>query len=334
MKQRAVWAVGFLLLLSLLLLAIYSSPALNKPEPTRIGVLLSNDSRLAKVEGLQAGLESLGYQPGQQVSYIIENAQNDLDKLPGLASSLIETDPDVLVAAGAIEAKTLQTLTTDKKMSVPVVFMGTLSPIGLGLVASNARPGGNLTGLDNYHQELTPKRLELLHRLLPNIHQVAVLGDTRVPFFAETEKNVEDTAKAFNLDIHMYTVSNSEEISRTLDEISAAHVEGILLLPGFFLETYTQQIVESALQKNIPTFGVYPEDAVQGCLASYGASFGDQGEQSAHIVAKILQGQAPGTIPIETPDRLIFSVNLKIAQRLNIHPPDSIISFADNVIQP
>ncbi len=330
--RKSAWLLGSLLILSLSMLALNSLAPTPKVQPVNIGILLANDARLAKVEGLQAGLDSLGYKRDQEAIYHIQSAQNDLNKLPELARSLIEAKPDVLVAAGAIEAQALKTATVQTHR--PVVVMGALSPVDLGLVTSTAHPGGNLTGLNNYHQELTAKRLEFLHRLLPDVHRVAVLGDTRVPFFAETERDVQKTALAFNLDIHTYTVSTPEGINKTLNEIAAAPMEAILLLPGFFLETNTQSIVESALLMSIPVFGVYPGDTAQGCLASYGAAYRDQGEQSAHIVAKILQGQPPGEIPIETPDKLVFSVNLKTAKRLNIHPRASILSFADNVIQP
>lgn len=330
--KKTAWLGGSVLVLSLFLLALYSTPPTGNTHPVKIGILLANNSRLAKVEGLQAGMQVLGYQPDREAVYVVENAQNDLNKLPELANALIATKPDMLVAAGAVEAQTLKALTAQTHQ--PVVFMGALSPVSLGLVKSTAHPGGNLTGLNNYHQELTPKRLELLHRLLPNIRRVAVVGDTRVPFFSETEKNVQDAAKAFNLDLRTYTISSPEDIEKTLNAMAGAQTEAILLLPGFFLETSTEQIVRAALAKHIPVFGVYPGDTEQGCLASYGVSFHDQGEQSAHMVVKILQGQAPGEVPIETPDKLVFSVNLKTAESLGIHPPASIVSFADNVIQP
>lgn len=330
--RKTTWLLGVLLVLSFSLLSLYYVTPTIKAQPVKIGLLLANDSRLAKVEGLQAGLQSLGYKTGREVTFSIQNAHNDLNKLSELAHILIESQPDVLVAAGAIEAQTLKSAAP--KTSLPVVFMGSLSPVDLGLVASSAHPGGNFTGLNNFHQELTPKRLELLHRLLPDIRRVAILGDTRVPFFAETERNLQTVAQAFNLQVRTYTVSSPKGILPTLENMATAKIEAILLLPGFFLETSTQQIVDSALSKGIPVFGVYPRDVDQGCLAAYGASFREQGEQSAHIVVKILQGLTPGEIPVETPDKMAFSLNLKTANRLHIHPPASILSFADNIIQP
>lgn len=332
--KKTVWVVGSILLVSLLLLTLLSSTPVKKPPLTKIGILLANDLRQAKIEGLESGLKTLGYENEEDITYQVLNAQNDLAKLPVLAANLIEARPNVLVAAGAVEAQSLKTLTAKMSSPLPVVFLGALSPTELGLVGSTAHPGGNITGLNNYHLELTPKRLELLHRLLPSVHKVAVLGDTRVPFFVETQKSIHDVAEKFALTINTYTVSTPEEGAQVIGQMSQDRIEAALLLPGFFLETSTKQIVDLAIQKNIPVFGVYPGDVEQGCLASYGVSYKDQGEQSAHLITKILQGESPGDIPVETPDKLVFAVNLQTARRLGIRPAPSILSFADKVIQP
>lgn len=332
--KKIIWAAGSILFAFLFFALLSSFTPAEKPHPAKIGILLANDSRQAKVAGLEDGLKSLGYQNGQEVSYQTCNAQNDLAQLPALAKQLIEAHPDVLIAAGAIEAQTLKDLTAKMPNPLPVVFIGTLSPTELSLVSSNAHPGGNITGLNNYHLELTPKRLELLHRLLPEVHRVAVLGDTRVPVFAEIQQNIQTVAGEFSLTITTFTVSNPQEVSQTINQISLAKTGAILLLPGFFLETSTEQIANLAMSKGIPVFGVYPDDVDQGCLASYGISYQDQGEQSAHLVSKILQGQSPADIPVETPDKLVFALNLQAAQQLGIHPASSILSLADKVIQP
>lgn len=332
--KKLIWAAGSILLAFLLFALLSSFTPDEKPHHASIGILLANDQRQTKVAGLEDGLKSLGYQNGQEITFQTLNAQNDLTQLSALAKQLITAHPDVLIAAGAIEAQTLKDLTATMLNPLPVVFLGALSPTEIRLVSSTVRPGGNITGLNNYHLELTPKRLELLHRLLPEVHQVAVLGDTRVPFFAETKQNIQAVAGEFSLAITTYTVSNEQEVSQTINQLSQAKTGAILLLPGFFLETSTQQIAGLAMSKGIPVFGVYPDDVELGCLASYGISYQDQGEQSAHIVSKILQGQSPADIPVETPDKLVFALNLQAAQRLGIQPVPSILSLADKVVQP
>lgn len=329
------WWVSGGVLLSLLLLASYFlAIPVDKVHVVKIGILVVNDLRLEKIHGLKAGLTQLGYQEGQDVLYEVRNAQNDIQQLPILADQLLKGKPDVLLAGGAVEAQALKEITANEKERTPVIFMGTLSPVETGLVTSAMHPAGNLSGLNNYHLELTPKRLELLHRLLPEVHRVAVLGDLRVPSFERAQTDIQTIAKAFSLSVGMYTVSTSSEVNQVFQVLKERNVEAIMLLPGFFLETSTQQIVDLAVQRNIPVFGVYPSDTEQGCIASYGASYESQGVQSAHLVNKVLRGTLPSDLPVETPDQLVFSVNLKTAQRLGVRLAPDVLSFADQVIQP
>lgn len=305
-----------------------------KPPVGKVGILVANDLRLAKVDGLKSELQQLGYSDGTDLKFHIENAQNDLQRMNSLGEILLKEKPDVLVAAGAVEAQSLQELTAKNKLQIPIVFMGTVSPMDIGLVQSQTRPGGNLTGLNNYHFELTPKRLELLHRLLPGVKKVAVLGDTRVPVFARTQEELNKVAKVLGVSVHMYTVMNSGEIQQAFENIQGDKMEAIVLLPGFFLESSTPEIVNHAMSSKLPVFGVYPLDTEEGCIASFGTSNQEQGIQSAHIVSKILRGYKPNDIPVETPDRIVFSVNLKVAQKLGMNLSPSVLSLADQVIQP
>lgn len=334
MVKKTIGVFILLMIAALILAGYLLSPPLNKINPPKVGVLVANDLRLIKVEGLKASLSEQGFSKIGEVVYQIENAQNDLPQLTRLGERLVASKPDVLVAAGALEAQVLKELTSKAKSTTPIVFMGTLSPVEIGLVRNTARPGENLTGLNNYHYELTPKRLELLHNLLPKIKRVAVLGDTRVPYFEQTQFGLAKVAERLGLELLTYTVSNPEEIQTAFLEMQEAEVEGIVLLPGFFLETSTRQIIDLALQRKLPVFGVYPRDTEEGCLASYGTSNWSQGQQSARLVSKVLQGQNPKDIPIETPDQIIFSVNLKTAQRLGVSPSPGVLSFADQVVQP
>jgi len=312
---------------------LVSVPA-EKQSVAKIGILLVNDNRLAKIEGLKEGLERLGYNEGHNITYQVLNGQNQISELSTIAKRLITDRPDVLVAAGGIEAQTLKELTATMENPIPVVFMGTLSPMSIGLVSDPFHPEGNLTGLNNYHLELTPKRLELLHRLLPEIRHVAVLGDTRVPYFQQTQFNIQETAKELSLTLGMYTVSTPDEVAKAFHQMSKDKIEGVILMPGFFLETSTTQVVDLAIRNKLPVFGVYPSDTEEGCLASYGTSYKAQGAQTAQLVHKIIRGQRPKDLPIETPEELVFSVNLRTAQQLGVHLTPNVLSFADQVIQP
>ncbi|HHY27920.1 MAG TPA: ABC transporter substrate-binding protein [Desulfitobacterium dehalogenans] len=301
-------------------------------QPYKVGVIVANDLRLVKVEALKLRLKEMGLIEGENIVFHIENAKNDLSDLPALGKELLMEEPDVLVASGAVEALSLKELTSAQESPTPVVFMGTLSPSVIGLVEDTLRPGNHLTGLNNYHYELTPKRLELLHRLLPEIKKVAILGDTRVPFFQQTQESLHQASQKMGLELSTYTLTSAEGIEDVFHRIQEAEEEGIVLLPGFFLESYTEEIVQYAMAFKIPVFGVYPQDTIDGCLASYGTSNWSQGAQSANMVYKVLQGQNPRVIPVETPDRIIFSVNLKTADKLGITPSQAVLSLADEVV--
>lgn len=331
MKKLELW-VGLVLILVVILLT--QIPKQDTPqEPYLVGVLIANDLRLEKVDALKGRLKEMGLLEGEDVVYLVENAQNDLSQLSTLGRKLLAEKPDVLVASGAVEALRLKELTAQEEHPTPIVFMGTLSPTVIGLVENSIHPGCNLTGLNNYHYELTPKRLELFHRLLPEITKVAVLGDTRVPFFEQTQVELMGAAKPLGLELATYTVTKAEEINEVLKEIHQFQAQGIVLLPGFFLESHTKEIVEEALKLQIPVFGVYPEDTEDGCLASYGTSNWSQGAQSAVMVYKVLHGQSPGEIPVEAPNQIIFSVNLQTSSKLGITPSQAILSLADEVVK-
>ena len=304
----------------------------SQEHPYKVGILVANDLRMVKVDALKLRLTEMGLVEGENIIYYIENANNALSELPILGERLLEKEPDVLVASGAVEALCFKDLTSAQESPLPVLFMGTLSPSIIGLVENTLHPGANLTGLNNYHYELTPKRLELLHRLLPEIKKVAVLGDTRVPFFEQTQEELLNVAHKMGLELNTYTITSTEEIQQTFQRIQEAKEEGIVLLPGFFLESYTEEIVKYGLAFRIPVFGVYPQDTEDGCLASYGTSNWSQGAQSANMVYKVLQGQKPQEIPVETPDQIIFSVNLKTAAKLGITPSQAVLSLADEVV--
>ncbi|MDA8227619.1 MAG: ABC transporter substrate-binding protein [Desulfitobacterium hafniense] len=300
----------------------------------KIGILSLNDVRLEKLNGLKDHLKMFDYEEGKSITYMVLNANSDISKLPSLAEQLVINTPDVLVAAGAGEARALVQATSGLENPPAIIFMGTVSPKKLGLIENEAHPTANVTGLDNYHLDLNPKRLEIIHRMLPHVKTVALLGDQRMSSFETAHETLANVARELNIKVNTYTVSNSEEISQVFKELILVKTDAIMLLSGFFLETSTEEIVELATDKGIPVFGVYPSDAEKGCLASYGTSYYSQGAQSAEMVHKVLMGYSPKNIPVETPDKLTFVVNLQTAKRLDIHLTPNILCLADQVIQP
>lgn len=321
-------AVFYLLLMYFLFLHYGSQVQLYK-----VGILTANEERLLKVQGLKENLESFRYQEGENIDYIIMNAQTNMDLLPRYAKSLVDLKPDVIVATGTAEADALKEITSQMKTPPPVIFMGILSPAKLGLADNITKPSGNLTGLDNYYLELLPKRLQLFHSLIPNIETIAVLGDKRILAYEEIQKTLLQVVEELPIDAEMVTVSTTQEIEEIFKDMGEKGNGGILLLPGFFIETSWEEIIMQANEKNIPIFGLYPQDAEKGCLASYGTSYYDQGAQSAEMLDKVLRGVKVQDIPIETPDQLDFVINLGTARKLGIELSPEILSFADQVLE-
>lgn len=316
-----------ILVVLLLLLSI-----VNKPQSFHVGVLTLSEQRNEKTDGLIKTLKQLRYVKGENISYKILNAENDTNKLPELARELLQDDLDVIIATGGLDAMILKDISAEMRISTPIVFMGTLSPVDFGLVRDLSHPGGNLTGLANTHVELTTKRLELLHSLLPHIQSVALFEDTRSTLYVDAANKIYETAEALNISVHSYHISSENEISPVMDQIIADGNEAILLLPGFFIEISIDRIIEEANYKKLPIFGIYPSDAVKGCIAAYGTSYYEQGSQCAYLVQKLLRGQTPSEIPIETPDALHFIVNKGAAERLNLKLNPSAFSFSEKVI--
>lgn len=297
----------------------------------RIGVLSQNEDRLEKFEGLKDELSNLNYEEGKDVVYEVMTAPNDYTEMDQLAEKLVSNKFDVLVASGEGETRSLAKTVAKLNDPPPIIFMGTLSPIAIGLVESEVFPETNVTGLNNYHYELIAKRLDLLKRLIPHVEEVAVLVDGRTTLFQDSQPDLSQTAQELNIRYRMYDITNEQDIPRVVNEISKTS-QAILITPGIFLETHTEEIASYALLKGVPVFGVYPSDTVKGCIASYGTSYYNQGAQSAHMVHKIIIGYSPKSIPVETAEILNFTVNLEVARRLGISFEEAYLSFADEVI--
>lgn len=313
MKRLGRW-----ILLPILTLLVAGCAAEVQPPPGKktVGVLLSGEMRMAKLAGLKQGLEEIGYSENANVKYLVKNAHDEEGLLLPLAEELVRLHPDVMVAAGHMEARVLKKATASEK--IPVVFAGVASSVEQGLVESLRRPGGNLTGVDNYDAELAGKRLELLQKLLPNVRQVMVVYDPAVPPALPGLRVVENTAPRLGIGVIKEAVASREDIHRLSLRLGRGTADAILLMPSFRLEALAGEIAGMAKTCRLPVMGVNEHEAEYGCLAAYGMSFTDQGRQAARLVDKILAGQRPEKIPVETPENIELVVNLPIARQLGL----------------
>lgn len=328
-----LWLVA-LLIAGIIIFAVWPEP--QRPEVKVVGVLISGDVRLAKLEGLKEGLREFGYQEGKNLAFVVRNAQNDGTRVLPLVRELVTLKPDVIVAAGGLEAESAKRATID--LQVPVVFMGVTGAVETGLVESLISSGNNLTGLDNTHAELSGKRLEILKRLLPETQRVLALHDPRIPQSDFGLRTAREAAVKLGLEVVVADVSSVQDIRESFIRQAgdrgdpplagapgkgAQRVDAVLLLPSFFLESAVSEIRSLSYETGIPVMGLYETEADLGYFAAYGVSYRDQGYQTARLVAKVLRGQHPSGIPTEIPDRIQLVINESTvkALQLRVDPP-------------
>ena len=307
----------------------YGAPT--EPQKWSIGILAASSTKTEKIAGFKQGLADLGFTEGKGVTYIILNAQGQREQLLPLARKLVQKKPYVLVATGGVEADALKTAV--RGQHIPIVFIGAASSVERGLVKSQTEPDGQITGVDNFHAELAGKRLELLKKLLPSVHRVAVLYDPEVPPGYLSLKIVKETAKELKIEIETTEVSSREELTAKLNRQTLQGFDAILPLSSFLIETLTQDLLTLSLQNYLPVMGIYGQEADRGYFAAYGVSMYNQGYQGSRMVAKVLHGQQPGQIPVETPDNLELVVNLRTAKELGLKLNETGLSFAKVIIQ-
>lgn len=297
-------------------LAVGCQPLSSGEPPLRVGILIASDIRESKIQGLTDGLERYGFYRDQNLQLIIRNAQDQPDRLPGLARELVELKPDLIVATGASEALAAQKATRERP--VPIIFVGVGLPQELGLVESLAHPGGHITGVDNYYVELSGKRLEHFHRLLPEVRRITVIYDPRVTPSEVGLQRVRDVAGQLGIAIQSVQVTSREDVVRVISGLDRQKVDGAMLLCSLLFELTTDEIHRASIASGIPVLGVSEDQTRAGLLASYGMPYYAEGVQASRLVAKVLRGQDPGLIPVESPARVEFVVNLETAARLGL----------------
>ena len=302
----------------------------------QIGYLVTGSLESSVVQrvadAFRQGLRERGYVEGQNIVIEYRGADGNIERFPGLAAELVSLKVAVIVVANTPAAHAAQQVTTTIPVVVPV--MG--DPVGDGLVASLARPGGNITGLTFLGPELVPKRMELLKEALPGISRVVVLWHpganseraTKV-MFRETEA----AARALALQLRFADVRSADEIDRAFSAITAETADALVVLPSpmFFVER--RRIVELATKNRLPSIFGGREFAEEGGLISYGASINDLFRRSATFVDKILKGAKPADVPVEQPTKFELVINLRTANALGLTIPQSLLLRADEVIE-
>jgi putative ABC transport system substrate-binding protein len=271
----------------------------------------------------------LGYRENEQFVIGVRFTQGDLAALPAAARELVQYGVDLIFTSDDSPAKAAQ-MATER---IPIVFSVVSDPIGLGLIQSFARPGGNITGVTDLRLELGPKRLELFHEIVPGLKRVLYLYDAADADSVAGAKMYREAAHRLGLELVEKVVRTEEEAQAALAQIRKGEVDGILQpsspslnIPGFILEASSQQA--------IPTMFLTGAFWIErGGLASYGPDYHEIGRQAARLVDKILKGTKPAEIPVEVTPKVEFAINLKIAKALGLTIAPEVLYRADRIIR-
>jgi putative tryptophan/tyrosine transport system substrate-binding protein len=292
----------------------------------RIGVL-ANEPWPA-LEGLHVGLDELGYSEGEDFVIEYRFAEGATGQFPGLAAELVGRPVDVIVAWG-----TPATLAALKATSSIPIVMSAGDPVGEGLIASLARPGGNVTGLSSQTAGGEEKRLELLKELRPNLSRVAVLSNSTNPYCVIAVQQARRGAAALGLSLDVAEVSAVGELDAAFRAISQRRPDAALVIADPFLAHERALVAKLLVEHRLPSISAYHECAVAGGLMAYVTSYYDIFRREATYIHEIFKGAKPGDLPVEHPTKFEFVINLKTAKALGLDVPPSLLVRADRLIE-
>jgi putative ABC transport system substrate-binding protein len=297
----------------------------------RIGVLetISTTLNVANFYALREGLRQLGYAEGQNLVIEYRSADGRDDRFPGLARELLALKVDVIVTRGTPAAKAVKNATS----TVPVVMMASGDPVGVGLVTSLARPGGNITGLSAIVGELSPKRLELIREIVPGLARIAVLANTSNDAVRRDWARIETAARSLGVQSQLLDLRESDALGPTFDDASARRADALVVVIDAITQANQQRIVDLAMKHRLPAIYSSREFVDAGGLISYGVSYPDLYRRAATYVDKILKGTKPADLPVVQPTKFELVINLKTAKALGLTIPDKLLALADEVIE-
>ena len=297
--------------------------------PRHIGVLLAGSWTDEMVQAFQQGLLDAGYVEGRDVVIEWRRARGSYDRLPQFAADLVQSKVDVIVVSDTPSTQAAKRATS----TIPIVLVLVSDPVGSGLVASLARPGGNVTGLTIMTPDITAKRLQLLKETLPRATRVAVLWNPNTAFHPKVIEELKAAAPALSIHLSFVPARTPEQFGPAFSAFRRAHAQALYVIDDSFFSAHVDTLLKSASQVRLPVIYASREFANKGALMFYGASLEDQCRRAAGYVDKILKGAKPSDLPIEQPTQFELVVNLKTAKALGITIPESILSRANDVVR-
>jgi putative ABC transport system substrate-binding protein len=300
------------------------------PKIPRIGYIAGAGSTVGDhiVAAFRQGLTQLGYVEGQTIALEVRWAEGRSDRIPELVAELVGLKMDVLMAGNSVAALAAQKATR----TIPIVMVAA-DPVGLGLVASLARPGANVTGLSYFNEAIIAKRLQLLKELAPGLARVAVLRNPSIAVHATFWQETEVAARTLGVALQPLNISGPDDFEGAFAAATQGNAQAVIALDDALTIAHRPRIVALAASSRLPAmYGLreFPDD---GGLMSYGPSFVDLFRRAATYVDKILKGAKPSDLPVEQPTKFELVINLKTAKALGLDVPPAMLARADEVIE-
>jgi len=275
------------------------------------------------------GLSEIGYVEGENLAIEYRWAESHYDRLPALAADLVRRNVDVIATGGTPAALAAKSAT----QTIPIVFTGIGDPVGSGVIASLARPGGNLTGISEMTTDMMSKRLELLSELIPQAKVIALLVNPTNPGAERIIREVQAAAGATGAQLPILKAGTESEIDAAFAALSKLHAGGLVISPDPFFSSRREKLIALLSRDAVPAIYHLREFAAAGVLITYGASLTAVYRQAGIYTGRVLKGAKPADLPVQQPTKFELVINLKAAKALGLSVPQSILARADEMIE-
>jgi putative ABC transport system substrate-binding protein len=309
----------------------FATEAQSRRETHKIGILetVSPGVNSANLDALRQGLRALGYVEGQNLVIEYRSADGRPERFPELAAELVRLKVDLILTRGTMGVTAARRATG----TIPIVMAASGDPLGAGLVAGLAHPGGNVTGLSALTGEVSGKRLQLLKEAIPGSQRIAALLDMGNPALANQWRTIDQTGRSMGLHSQLLDVRTAEGLGAAFDAAVKQRADAVIVGLGAVMQNNVDRIVGLATKRRLPVMYPSREFVDAGGLIAYGVNYPDSYRRAATYVDRILKGAKPGDLPIEQPTKFELVVNVKTARALGLTIPQSLLVRADEVIE-
>jgi putative ABC transport system substrate-binding protein len=321
-------------IVSAIIFQLLNASPINAGEPPRlprIGILIpeSGRSETQSIKGLRDGLKELGYKERENILVEIRDAKGDRAALKPMANELVRKKVDLIFTTGTRSTQAAMAATSD----IPIVFRHPGNPEMMGLVKSNTRSGGNVTGVAGFGMEMTGKRLEALQRVVPGVRRVHIYYDLNDKSSRDNFALAKKSAEKLGLEVVEHGTKSAEELKTSLSNIQIEAGDALFQVPDNLVDSEADFIFQTARRKKLPTMFNEEVWAIKGALGAYGPSNYEMGRQASGFVDKILKGQKPESLPVAAAKKFDLAINFRTANAIGLTIPPDVLKKADRVIR-